>query len=53
MFDPHFRQVISMCENIAKVHQGQMEYMKLVWTELKTPDGDVYQIVPVVDVVFK
>ncbi len=53
MYDPRFRETIAMCENIAKAHAGQLNFMKLEWLELKDATGDVYQIVPLLDVHFK
>lgn len=53
MYNPHFDKCISMCENIAKFHVGELVSMRLSWLELKDIDGDVYQIVPLLDVKFK
>lgn len=53
MYNPHFEKTLRMCENIARTHAGELQVMKLEWLELKDPNGDVYQIVPLLDVVFK
>lgn len=53
MYNPHFLQVTQMCHDIAKAHPESLQTMKLTWLELKDVDGDVYQIVPLLDVVFK
>ena len=53
MFNPNFVKVTNMCENIAKAHVGELEFMQLTWKELLDANGNVYQIVPLLDVTFK
>lgn len=52
-YNPRVRDVVQMCENISKIHAGELNFMKLEWLELKDAAGDVYQIVPLLDVHFK
>tara|TARA_R100000544_G_scaffold36236_1_gene24247 strand:+ start:627 stop:758 length:132 start_codon:yes stop_codon:yes gene_type:complete len=42
-----------MVENIAKVHAGEIDEMELSYVELKDPEGNVYQIVPYLRVLYK
>ena len=53
MYNPKFQETLSMCESIARTHAGELQLMKLEWLELKDADGYVYQIVPLLDVVWK
>lgn len=53
MYNPHFDKCINMCQDIAKAHIGELQTMSLSWKELKDEDGDVYQIVPLLNVKFK
>lgn len=42
-----------MVETMANKHVGEMDRLTLTWAELKNPLGDVYQIVPLLDIVYK
>jgi len=53
MYNPHFDKVFKMCEDIARFHAGELQMMKLEWAERKDAAGNVYQIVPLLDVWFK
>lgn len=53
MYNPHFDKVFNMCESIARFHAGELQQMKLEWAERKDAAGNVYQIVPLLDVWFK
>lgn len=53
MHNPRFLEVFKMVEHVANRHAGEIDTMKLEWAELKDQDGDVYQIVPLLDVVYK
>lgn len=53
MFNPRFIEVTRMVDTIAKVHAGELDEMELAYTELKDPEGNVYQIVPYLRVLYK
>lgn len=53
MYNPHFLKTIEMVENIHRAHVGEIAETKLTWAELKDELGNVYQIVPLLDIKFK
>ena len=53
MYNPQFLKTIEMVETIHRAHVGEILQTKLTWAELKDGAGDVYQIVPLLDIQFK
>lgn len=53
MYNPYFIRTHQMCRDLADAHYGEMKQLKLAWGEIKSPDGNIVQIVPLLDITFK
>lgn len=53
MYNPHFLEVYKMVDGICKRHAGEMDVASLNWDEIKDTEGNIIQLVPSFEVVFK
>ena len=53
MYNPRFKEALKMYEDMTSRHVEELYTSKLIWKEIKDPDGYIIQIVPVVDMTFK
>jgi hypothetical protein len=53
MYNPKFSEFNKTVQSIVNRHSEELLTLKTRWVELKDDDGDVYQIVPIIDITFK
>jgi hypothetical protein len=53
MYNPRILEAFEMYERMTKNHAEELYRSRLLWKEFKDKDGNVLQLVPVADLLFK
>jgi len=53
MYNPQFKEFNTTLKYLADKHCDYLQSISVKWQELKDEDGDVYQIVPLIDIKYK
>ena len=53
MRNPHIMEAMGMFEHMTRIHKEELYRSTLFWKEIKNGNGNVVQLVPVADLLFK
>lgn len=53
MYDPCIPEVTEMVERMANIHKRELVRQRVLWHTIKSDNGTVLQLVPVLDILYK